>query len=172
MLRRPKWLKENEVVLKVYRHHNIPFILRIFTVTIVFSPFYFLVYIMNGAIASILPYGHILSVLIMINILIYIYTSLIYWFDKLVITSERVIHVDWITLTHKKINDIVLRDIKQINIENKGIIDDLISFLNYGTIEIEGTSTVDKITFLEAPKPYKIKCWISKILPTPDRQSN
>jgi len=51
-----------------------------------------------------------------------------------------------------------------VNIEDYGCINNLIAFLDYGTIEVVGSTDLDRILFKQASNPAKIQRSINKFI--------
>jgi hypothetical protein len=171
MFKYPVWLKTDEEIIKTYRRHFIPIFFQISTIVLAIFPFVVLLFIVKGFI----PFKIKLIVIILlflIVILSVIYTFCIYWSNKLIITNERLLHVEWFSLTRKKIHDIELQNIQLIDIEDSGIINKLFPFLDYGNIEVLGSSDIDHIIFNQASNPAKIKRTLNKIIIQTARPNN
>lgn len=94
--------------------------------------------------------------------LIFIYITLIYWLDRLVITNRRVVFIDWKYLSVKVEAETELKDIQDIVSRENGIFS-LIPFLDFGTIKIKSASNKTAITFPQAPDPNGMKKFIQSL---------
>jgi|SRR3989339_397095 len=106
MKKYPTWLKRDEKILRVYKRHFAPFLGKVILIFIVLIPFYVIVNMMQGIleVKTIIFSNLILS---FIGLILIFYIGCMYWYNRLILTNERLLHVDWQTLTHKKIYDIL-----------------------------------------------------------------
>lgn len=154
-------LSPNEVVLRIFYHHYFPFAKRLVLIIASALPFYVLLFILAGA----FPKNVILLLhlgIVIIFTLAVIYSTLVYWLDRLIITNRRVIFIDWKYLTKKGEYEAKLEDLQDIRTLERGILAK-IPFLDYGTIEIRTASDRTVIDFPEAPNPESIRQFIYKI---------
>lgn len=156
-------LREAEHVLKTYRHHRTPFVLDLLKIIVGSFPFFLLLYLFGPAISSGAYFiAHV--VIISIFVLVLIYQSLIYWLDKLVITNQRVILIDWKFLTIRKEYEAELVDIQDIITREKGILS-VFKWLDYGTFRLQTASHASIIEFIDAPDPEGIRQFIYSVKP-------
>ena len=156
-------LREGEKILKIYHHHPTPFVVDLLKIVAGSFPFFLLLYLF-GSTMSIKAY--IIAHLIVIGLftLILIYQALVYWLDRLVITSQRIIHVDWKYLTKRDEYEAELNDIQDISTKEKGILA-VFWMLDYGTFTLQTASHTSIIEFTEAPDPEGIRQFIYSIKP-------
>ena len=151
-------LREDERIIKVFHHHPTPFVWDVMKVVFGTFPFFFLLFFAQ----SVLSTGWvIISHLIVIGIfiLVIVYVSLIYWLDKLIITNQRIIHIDWKYLTVRDESEAFLKDIQDVQTEEKGILSALPMF-DFGLIRLDTPSSYVTITFINAPDPESIRRYI------------
>ena len=101
-------------------------------------------------------------ILFSIFALVCAYVSLVYWLDKLVITNERIIYIDWIFLTLRKESEAFLDDIEDIQTQEKGFISKFRIF-DYGRFKLETAASSVCIDFIEAPNPEGIRKFVYHI---------
>jgi hypothetical protein len=155
-------LESGEVILKTIYHHYTPFIVRILKLVAATIPFYFLIFILRGSLSfNQVFWAHIIIVLLFSLVTIYI--TLVFWLDRLIITTRRIILIDWKYLTVKAEYEAELKEIQDITSIEKGIYS-IIPALDYGTLEIKTSSNKTTIIFEEAPNPNGIKKIIQTIL--------
>lgn len=160
-------LREGENILYVYRHHFLPFFVRIFQLALVSIPVLLLLYPLSKS----LPTATMLiiyTVVFGIFSLAALYITLIYWLDKLIVTNQRVVFVDWKLLTAISEIETEIRDVQDIKTHSKGLLSSL-PFFNFGEIEIETASYSETINFPEASDPEGIKSSIHMIRRNCDR---
>jgi hypothetical protein len=152
------FLNQGEHIIREYRHHPFPFMLQILKVVVLILPFYFLAYFMTFAV----PIGYsviVFSFITLIFILVIIYLALIYWLDKMVITNNRIILIDWHYLTIRVESEALLQDILDIHTKENGIFS-LIPLFDFGTFRVETASQNTTLLFTEAPNPEGIKSFL------------
>lgn len=154
-------LRPEEEIIRIYHHHYFPFIIRVFKVLLGSLPFFFVAYLFSP-IMSVNQLIIVHIVLTVFFILVIIYVALIYWLDRLVITNQRVAHIDWKQLLVKDETAANLEDIQDILSEDKGIIAN-IPFFNYGSVKIQTASYVSAIIFIEAPDADGVKDFIYNV---------
>ncbi len=154
-------LRKNEVHVSSYHHHFIPFLSQCVMAFIVLIPFYILLTVAEQYIPQkiLIP---LKIILIFVSLIFLLHISCNYWLDKLVITNQRAIHINWKNIFSKEIHDIELSEVDYISIKDMGIMDK-IPFLNYGDLYIHGTSS-SVITFKDVYKPHKVQYAINKEL--------
>ncbi|MBI4234729.1 hypothetical protein HY604_00320 [Candidatus Peregrinibacteria bacterium] len=151
-------LGEAEQILKVYRHHPTPFVLLIFKTVVAFLPFYVLLLFLAGSLTiSQSVIAHL--IIFALFVLVITYQSLVYWLDRMVITNERVINIDWKYLTIRNESEALIKDIQDIKTKEKGILAHF-NFFDYGSIRLETASSLISIEFNDAPDPEGIRKFI------------
>ncbi|MFH1720101.1 MAG: hypothetical protein ABH856_00620 [Patescibacteria group bacterium] len=154
-------LREGEQIIRIYHHHYFPFITRMVKVLAGSLPFFFIAYLFSPIMSNAVFIGVNMFLVFMFAAVV-IYVSMIYWFDRLVITNQRVIYVDWVNLFVKNEASTGIRDIQDIVSEERGIIR-YIPFLNYGHVRIQTASHEACVNFEEAPDADGIKDFIYNV---------
>lgn len=148
-------LRQGEVIVKVIRRHLTPYLLRLILISIIATPFYVILLnllpVVEGE--SVLLVFLVLSGFIGVVVMVY---SLDYLMDKLVITSKRVIWVNWLSLIKKEEREAELMDIQDVETQEKGILANL-SFFDYGLLKVETSASKVTITFQDCPDPINVK---------------
>jgi len=103
-------------------------------------------------------------IIIAIFTLILIYQSLIYWLDRLVITNQRIVHIDWKYLTVRDEHETELHDIQDISTKERGVLATFKVF-DYGTFTVQTASRTSIIEFENAPDPEGIRQYVYTIKP-------
>lgn len=89
-------------------------------------------------------------------------TSLIKWFYSVyIITDERIIDVDFLSLIYKKVSDIKIDRIQEISYHMSGLIE---AFFNYGSIKIQTASEQPSVEFEYVPRPQEVVTLINQLL--------
>ncbi|MFH1284600.1 MAG: hypothetical protein ABIH78_03365 [Candidatus Peregrinibacteria bacterium] len=151
-------LREGEQILKVYHHHPLPFVGQLIKVIIGSFPFFLLIFLFQSILSN---KGFLVANLIVFFIfaLVVVYVSLIYWLDKLIITSQRIIFVNWKYLTVRDEAEALLDDIQDVRTEERGILATFWIF-DYGLMRLETASSSVIINFINAPDPESIRQFI------------
>lgn len=155
-------LDKGEKVLATYYHHYTPFIIRILKVVSATIPFYFLLYLFRTSLSfNTVFFLHILVVSLFC--LVTIYVTLVYWLDRFIVTTKRLIHIDWKYLSVKSEYETELKDVQDITSIERGVFA-ILPVLDYGRIEIKTSSNKTTIIFEEAPNPNGIKKFLQSII--------
>jgi len=156
-------LREGEKILKIYHHHPTPFVRNLLKIIIGSFPFFLLLYLFGSTMST---KAYVISnfVVICIFILILIYKTLVYWLDRLLVTSHRIIYIDWRYLTKRDEYEADLSDIQDISTKEKGILS-VFWVLDYGTLTLQTASHTSIIQFVDAPDPEGIRQFIYSVKP-------
>lgn len=86
--------------------------------------------------------------------LMFVFEKFLSWFFNLsIITDERIVDVDFINLTTKKVSDCDLDKIQDVSFTNAGAIG---TILNYGNVLVQTAAEVTEFVFEKVPRPGKI----------------
>ncbi len=151
-------LREGEEILRIYHHHPTPFVYDMLKVFVGAFPFFFLSYFFQSSLTTTQFFSLQVGIFVLFSLVI-IYVSLIYWLDKLVITSERVVFINWRYLTIKDEAEAYIDDIQDIQTEENGVLASLWLF-DYGMLRLDTASSYITIEFSEAPDPEEIRRFI------------
>ncbi|MFA6917560.1 MAG: PH domain-containing protein [Candidatus Gracilibacteria bacterium] len=154
-------LREGEEILKTYRHHPTPFAFSVIKVVLSFAPFYLFVFFSN----KFLPgdwYVILHLALFVLFAIVILYITLVYWLDKLVITNQRVIYINYIFLTVSEESQAFIGDVQDIITNEKGLLS-YFRIFDYGTIRMETSASSVTILFDNAPDPESIRQYIFHI---------
>jgi hypothetical protein len=156
-------LREGEKVLKIYHHHPTPFIIDLFKIIMGSFPFFLLLYLFGPTMSDkVFIWAHI--IVIILFTLVLIYQALVYWLDRLLITNQRVVHIDWRYLTIRDEYEAELSDVQDVSTKEKGILSAFWVF-DYGTFTLQTASHTSIIEFLDAPDPEGIRQFVYHIKP-------
>ena len=154
-------LREGEEILKVYHHHPTPFIYQVIKVCFAAAPFYVALFALRAAF-SIKWYIIFHLILFLILCVLITYLALIYWLDRLYVTNQRVVYVDYKYLTIKDDSAVYLKDIQDIQTKEHGLLS-YFKFFDYGTFSLDTASSYIALTFEDAPNPESIRQFIYHI---------
>lgn len=151
-------IRSGESVLKVYHHHPTPFILKLLKLIVVFIPFFVLLFGFQEVFST-TAFVVTNIVLFVIFALTVLYFSLIFWLDKLVVTNQRVVFINWKLLTSRDEAEAQLDDIQDIRTKEKGVFS-YFKFLDYGYFRLDTASSNVVIEFVDSPDPEGIRQFI------------
>jgi len=153
-------LRKNEQILHTVYHHFFPYVKRL----VLFSLFSILIFVLVRFLTLTFPAVafYIYLTFFVILVAVFLYMSFIYWMDRLIITNQRLIFINWISLTYVQENEIFLKDVQDIAAFESGIIR-FIPFLSNGTVVIKSSAYKVDITFEEVGKASAVKTFINKI---------
>ena len=151
-------LREAEQILKIYHHHPTPFVFQVLKVIAATFPFLLMLFLFQETVST---KTYVIAHLIILFIfsLVITYLSLIYWLDKLIVTNQRIVHVDWKYLTSRDESDVMLNEIEDIQTEEKGVLS-YFWVLDYGTLRLDTASSYLAMEFLNAPDPEGIRKFV------------
>ncbi len=89
------------------------------------------------------------------------FSFLSWYFNVGIVTSQRVIDIDFYYLTYKEITSALLDNIEDITIKSGGFFP---SIFNYGNVFVQTAGTKVNIEFMNCPQPEKIKEIINNLL--------
>lgn len=154
-------LQINEKIIKVYHHHALFFFLRGLKVWATVLPFLFLTYMFR----TLLPFNVQLwtyAGIIVFFALVHAYDFLMFYLDTLIITNQRVVHLDWINPFKYMETQAMLDDIQNVESEENGFLSEMKIF-DFGEFLIETASTRTVISFEQAPDPEGIKFFVTDL---------
>lgn len=154
-------LQQTEQTLKTYHRHLFPYLWLAIRTSLVALPFYLLAYIFSAYLSEIQLLTFVFVVTIGLGLLLS-YISLLYWLDKLVITNQRVLFVNWKTLLSREEDSTDLIDIQDIATHEFGFLS-AFKLFDFGTLTITTASPKIGIIFDSAPNPEGIKNMIESI---------
>lgn len=111
-----------------------------------------------------MPWGYfvIVPLLWYLGVLEYAFTNFLKWyFNVYIVTTKRVVDIDWISLLYKKFSSAQLEKIQDVSYKQGGVID---SFFNYGNVMVQTAGTDPNFEFSHIPNPDKVVREINKIL--------
>ncbi len=154
-------LQVNEKIIKVYHHHSIFFFWRSLKAWSASLPFFLVLFILGPSIPNSVYFVTFLTIFLSFAV-INIYDFTMYYLDTLVITNQRVVHLDWINPFKYLETQASLNDIQNIESEENGFLSK-IPWLDFGTFLVETASTRTVISFAEAPDPEGIKFFVTNM---------
>jgi len=151
-------LRDKEEVIKVFHHHPILFLWRAAKAVGASFPFFFLNFALSSFFSHEVNIMIAVAIIIMFSVILF-YDQLIYFLDALYITNMRIVHVDWIDFFTKKEIEALIDDIQDMETKENGFLSG-ISWLDFGTFELETASTRTSVVFEGANNPEGIKHFI------------
>lgn len=155
-----------EKVLLLMRQHpvmNVVWIvitLGLIVVPTIVAPLFFAA----GILPKTMPVGFylILPLLWYLGTIGYALTNFLHWYYNIyILTDQRVVDIDWISLLYKRVSSAQLEKIQDVAYKQGGVLD---SFFDYGTVFIQTAGTDPNFEFEAVPAPYKVVKEINSIL--------
>jgi uncharacterized membrane protein YdbT with pleckstrin-like domain len=87
--------------------------------------------------------------------------SLSWYFNVYIITDERVIDIDFYSLTAKRISETKIDKIEDVSYSQGGILQ---SFFNYGTVDIQTSAEKTEFDFADIPYPERIASILNQLI--------
>ncbi len=151
-------LREEEQIQQIYHHHLTPFIFIIIKSIIAIFPFFLVLFLFQDALSS-RTYIILHAILLIGFTIVLIFVALDYWLDKLVVTNQRIILINWQTLLARNESEAFLHDIQDIQTKEKGFLANFKIF-DYGLFKLETASSQVTIMFDNAPDPEGIRRFV------------
>lgn len=98
----------------------------------------------------------------------YIFESFLLWFFNVyIITDERIIDVDFLSLIYKDVSSAKIDNIEDVTASTGGF---LASVVNYGTIKIQTAGEKTEFEFNDVPQPAKVTALLNELLLEEERE--
>lgn len=85
---------------------------------------------------------------------------LTWFFNMTIITDERIVDVDFINLTTKKVSDCELDKIQDVSFTNSGAFG---TIFNYGNVTVQTAAEIVEFVFEDVPRPAKVAEVLQKL---------
>lgn len=154
-------LQPHEKIIKVYHHDLFCFIVRGVKVWSASLPFFMLTYIFSTVMPGWMTASVVAGILVLFA-LVYAYDFAMFYLDTLVITNQRIVHLDWISPFKYQETQAMLNDIQNIESKENGFLSKIRLF-DFGEFLVETASTRTVISFSEAPDPEGIKFFVTNL---------
>jgi membrane protein YdbS with pleckstrin-like domain len=150
---------KEEIVVLLRRHWitNVPWFLT--TLLFVFAP----LIMRRIGIVEFLPFRFkfILNVMWYLFVISFVFEKFLAWyFNVFIITDERIVDVDFISLVYKQVSESKIDRIQDMTFQMGGIVR---SLFNFGTVYIQTAGEVPNIEFESVPKPQKVVKILNKL---------
>jgi uncharacterized membrane protein YdbT with pleckstrin-like domain len=159
--------QENECCVKTYHHHPFAFFVRAIDYMVVSLPFFFVASFFSGVLSA-TQMMVVYLVIAAVFAFLLIYSLFFFYFDRLVITNRRIVHIDWEGAFRRFEHEAELNDIQDVGTVETGILS-AIPFFDFGTFTLETASKNTTIVFRDAPDPEAIKHFIYHLTMKPTR---
>ncbi|OGJ37545.1 MAG: hypothetical protein A2383_00805 [Candidatus Pacebacteria bacterium RIFOXYB1_FULL_39_46] len=151
----------DEQIILILRQHPITLLKQIVIIIIAL----FLPILTKGSFfAEFLPDSYILGLNLGWYLLISSYilsTFLIWFFSVFIITDERIIDVDFVSLLFKDVSSAKIDAIQDISSKTSGF---LASVINYGTVYIQTAGEQRELQFENIPQPAKVAALLNELI--------
>lgn len=151
-------LQPEEQIIKVYHHDFFNFILRGIKIWCASLPFFLMVYFFSKILIFWTAVSAFGGVFVLFG-LIHTYDFMMFYLDTLVITNQRVVHLDWISPFKYNEVQAMLDDIQNIESDENGFLS-MFKIFDFGLFLVETASTKTIIRFDDAPDPEAIKFFL------------
>lgn len=151
-------LRHGETILRTIKRHSTPYLLKILKIILVVIPLYIAIFLIGRETSGELLVW-LLGIFSFFTGIIIGLISIDFLFDKVIITTKRVIWINWKSMFKKEEHEAELLDIQDIKTREKGVLSKLRIF-DYGFLEIETASSKTCIVFTDCPNPDGIKHFI------------
>ncbi|MFH2118509.1 MAG: PH domain-containing protein [Candidatus Paceibacterota bacterium] len=151
----------DERIILVLRQHPITLLKQAIAIILaLFLP----LFSKTSFLADFLPNSYILGLNLSWYMLIFSYTLatfLIWFFSVFIITDERIIDVDFVSLLFKDVSSAKIDAIQDISSKTSGF---LASVINYGTVYIQTAGEQREIEFENIPQPAKVAALLNELI--------
>lgn len=138
------------MILRAHWITNIPWVLT--AILLLFSPVALRFFPLLSSFP--LRYQLMFVVIWYLILLMYVFEKFLSWFFNLsIITDERIIDVDFISLTTKKVSDADIDKIQDVSYTNNGALG---AIFNYGDVTVQTAAEVSEFLFDSVPNPGKV----------------
>lgn len=156
-------IRAGEVIVAKVKRHKTPFVIGLIEMALVIAPVYvFIIFIDQSSSASWINILY-LVVSLFVGLILTIY-CVDYLLDTIIITSKRVIHIEWRSLFKREQFEVELEEIQDVITIEKGLLSKLKIF-DYGLLAIETAASKTSINFKYCPDPESVKHLIFAKLP-------
>ncbi|MDP1722416.1 MAG: hypothetical protein Q8L37_04335 [Candidatus Gottesmanbacteria bacterium] len=158
--------QDDESVILFLRQHiivNVPWI-TISALLMIVPMVMFPMILANLKLPFIIPGGYILVGVLSwyLFILGFALTNFLRWFFNIyIVTTERIVDIDFIHILYKEFSEARLVNIQDITYNTGGIFE---SFFNYGNVLIQTAGTQPNFEFLSVPRPDNVVQTVSELV--------
>jgi hypothetical protein len=152
--------QEDEEIFLILRPHWFTFFLKILA-WLLFASFLILTDWVIDSYAPVLkqqPYidyiNLIKSIYLMFLVLGLLILWVMYYLNKQIITNERIVDVNQISLIHRSVSELHLNSIEDVTAETKGIFG---TFLDYGNVYVQTAAETERFVFENVPNPALVE---------------
>lgn len=150
---------EEEIIIITRAHWvtNIPWVF--IALILFFAP---AVLIFFPLLASFPPNFRLIFVIVWyLVLLMYVFGKFLSWlFNMTIITDERIVDVDFIDITNKKVSDAEISKIQDVSFTNGGAIG---AIFNYGDVLVQTAAEVNEFVFEKVPNPGLVANVLQKL---------
>ena len=143
---------EEEILLMLRRHWitNLPWFFM--AVVLFFAPAVLTFFPLLASFPE--KYRFVFVIIWYLITLMFIFEKFLSWFFNMtIITDERIVDIDFINLTTKKISDCELDKIQDVSFTNSGAFG---TIFNYGDVTVQTAAEIVEFVFEDVPRPAKV----------------
>lgn len=160
-------LKNNELLIKTFHHHPLPFIIQLVKISCISFPFFLVASFFQGTLEN----GQMILIYSTIALLfmgIIVHEGVLYFIDRIVVTNQRILHINWKSIFVREENEAELEDIQDMKTIEMGVLSKLRIF-DYGTFEVQTAGAKIAILFHNANDPEGIKNFVYHLEQKPSK---
>lgn len=152
--------QQGEEVILVLRAHPITQLPWILNGIFLFLLFFFLSFFFSSALTPVQSF--FLNLSIFIFILTYFWFNfLAYFFNVAVITTQRIVDIDFHAVIYKEVTEARLEKVEDITAKVGGY---FASLFNYGNVFVQTAGATENTEFLNVPKPSEVVRIINELI--------
>lgn len=157
--------EEDEIIILLLRAHvvtNVPWILAVIGLSLI--PLIVFPFLIGLSVFP--PVGIGTSVFVTLlwyaGVFTYALVNFLYWFFNVyLVTSERIVDIDWYSLVNQKVSSTGISHIEDVNATRTGV---LTSIFDYGSIFIQTAGTEENFEFINVPHPQLVAKKIDSLM--------
>ena len=158
---------EDEEIVLMLRRHPITQVKKIFvTIVALFLPILFF----SSPIFDFMPARFQVATGVgwYMLLLTYIIEGFLTWFfNVFIITDERIIDVDFLSLIYKNVSSAEIENIEDVTVATGGV---LASLVDFGTVKIQTSAEVPEIQFEDVPRPATVARALNELILEEERE--
>ncbi len=156
---------EDEEIILLLRAHvitNVPWVLTALGLTLL--PLILVPVAGAAGLGSMFGAGASLAFVLVwyLGLFTYSFINFLYWYFNVgIVTNERVVDIDWNSLTHKEVTTALISKIQDVTPKQIGV---LAAIFDYGSIYVQTAGTEPNIEFLNVPHPLLVTKKIQELM--------
>lgn len=153
---------DNEEIFLVLRQHPIT---QLKTILALFFSIFFVPWLLkNSGLIAVLPQNFRILFYVFLIVIFFgiaLRSFLLWFFSVNIVTNERIIDVDFLSIIYKNISITKNRNIQDVTKQSSGV---MASIFDYGTIYIQTAGAKNEFEFDHVPQPAKVTKLLNEIM--------